>query len=242
MDLLQDNQLVTVEALSRELRVSEATIRRDLASLKQEGFINRMWGGATPTTSVGFEPFVNERSTYCQEEKQAIAKAAVELIEEGEVIALDVGSTCMELAKLLGRFKRITVFTNSMLTAQILAGFSFNVHLVGGRMRPGEFSMVGPIARQTTSRFNYDKFFMGVSGLHLERGPTDFNLDDVEVKQSFLQQAKRRIALLDHCKFGQVSLSSICSIRDLTDIVTDAEADKNHVESLEKQGVQVTIG
>jgi DeoR family transcriptional regulator, fructose operon transcriptional repressor len=242
LDLLQDDQLVTVEALSTQLCVSEATIRRDLVSLEREGVINRTWGGATPLTSVGFEPFVHERSTYFQEEKQAIARAAVDLIEEGEVIALDVGSTCMELAKLLDRFKRITVFTNSMLTAQILAGFNFSVHLVGGRLRPGEFSMVGPIARETTGRFNYDKFFMGVSGLHLEQGPTDFNLDDVEVKQSFLKQAKRRIALLDHSKFGQVSLASICSVSELTDVITDKDVDSSHVTNLERQGIQVTLG
>lgn len=242
LELIQDDDLVTVDALSARLAVSEATIRRDLVSLEREGLVNRTWGGATVATSVGFEPFVHERSTYFLEEKQAIARAAVELIDEGDVIALDVGSTCMELAKLLDRFKRITVFTNSMLTAQILGGFSFTVHLIGGRLRPGEFSMVGPIARETTSRFNYDKFFMGVAGLHLTNGPTDFNLDDVEVKQSFLKQAKRRIALLDHSKIGQISLASICGSRDLTDVVTDSAVSASDIASLEGQGVRVTLG
>jgi len=242
LELIQDDHLVTVDALSDRLGVSEATIRRDLVSLEREGLVNRTWGGAIPAAGVGFEPFVHERSTYFQEEKQAIARAAVALIEEGDVIALDVGSTCMELAKLLDRFKRITVFTNSMLTAQILGGFSFTVHLIGGRLRPGEFSMVGPIARETTSRFNYDKFFMGVAGLHLKNGPTDFNLDDVEVKQSFLKQAKRRIVLLDHSKIEQVSLASICSIRDLTDVITDSAVSESDITSLEEQGVRVTLG
>ncbi len=242
LELIQDDQLVTVDVLSARLRVSEATIRRDLASLEREGLVNRTWGGATPAAGVGFEPFVLERSTYFQEEKQAIARAAVKLIEEGDVIALDVGSTCMELAKLLDRFKRITVFTNSLLTAQILGGFSFTVYLIGGRLRPGEFSMVGPTARETAGRFNYDKFFMGIAGLHLENGPTDFNLDDVEIKQSFLKQAKRRIALLDHSKIGQVSLASICNIRDLTDVVTDGAVSESEIGIMEEQGVCVTRG
>lgn len=241
LELIQDDQLVTVDVLSARLRVSEATIRRDLASLEREGLVNRTWGGAT-AAGVGFEPFFLERSTYFQEEKQAIARAAVKMIEEGDVIALDVGSTCMELAKLLDRFKRVTVFTNSLLTAQILGGFSFTVYLIGGRLRPGEFSMVGPTARETAGRFNYDKFFMGVAGLHLENGPTDFNLDDVDIKQSFLKQSKRRIALLDHSKMGRVSLASICGVRDLTDVVTDGAATESEIGILEEQGVRVTRG
>ncbi|MCL6443015.1 MAG: DeoR/GlpR family DNA-binding transcription regulator [Alicyclobacillus sp.] len=242
LDLLQDGSPANVGDLAVRLGVSEATIRRDLASLESKGLINRTWGGAMPVPGVAFESFVHERSSRYLPEKRAIAKAAVELIEEGDVIALDVGSTCLEVAKLLGAFRRITVFTNSLLAAQTLAEFNFTVHLVGGRLRTGEFSMVGPIARETALRFHYDKFFIGVAGFHLEHGPTDFNLDDVEVKQSFLGRAKRRIALVDHSKFGQVSLAAICGVSDLTDVVTDDSVSSSHVTSLEQQGIKVTIG
>lgn len=242
LDILADNQLATVDELSAQLSVSEATVRRDLMSLESKGLINRTWGGATPVSSVAFEPFVHERSKINQSEKQAIARTAVEMIQEGEVIALDVGSTCMELAKLLKGFRRITVFTNSLLTAQILGSASFTVHVVGGRMRLGEFSLVGPVARENIRRFNYDKFFMGVSGFDLNHGPTDYNVDDVEIKQCFLEQANQRIALVDHSKFGRTSLAAICGVRSLTDVISDSHIEKEHRDGLEAQGIRVTIG
>jgi DeoR/GlpR family transcriptional regulator of sugar metabolism len=242
LGILEVNELATVEQLSSQLSVSEATVRRDLLALESERLINRTWGGATPVASVAFEPFVNERSKQNQAEKAAIAQAAVEMVEEGEVIALDVGTTCMELAKLLLRFQRITVFTNSLLTAQILGASNLTVHLIGGRLRPGEYSMVGAVARETILRFHYDKFFMGASGFDLKNGPTDFNLDDVEVKQCFLKQAKQRITLVDNTKFAKTSLASICAISELTDVITDSLISSTHAQALEQQGVKVTIG
>src|ERR1700730_4496318 len=105
LDILEANQLATVEELTKQLSVSEATVRRDLMSLEAEGLINRTWGGATPASSVAFESFVNERSKQNLSQKQAIAQAAAEMVQEGEAIALDVGTTCMELAKQLRKFQ-----------------------------------------------------------------------------------------------------------------------------------------
>ncbi len=241
LGILAENQLATVDELSMRLGVSEATVRRDLMSLENRGLIDRMWGGATPKSSVAFEPFVHERSRNHQAEKQAIARAAVEMVNEGEVIALDVGSTCTEVAKLLIRFRRITVFTNSLLTAQILGNASFSVHMLGGRIRTGEFSLVGPVARENVRRFHYDKFFMGVSGFDLKHGPTDYNLDDVEIKQCFLERAKQRIALVDHSKFGHVSLAAICGVDALTDVISDGDMASEHREELERQGIHITV-
>lgn len=241
LGILAENQLATVEELSMKLGVSEATVRRDLTSLENQGLITRTWGGATPASSVAFELFVHERSKVHLPEKQAIARAAVEMIEEGEVIAIDVGSTCMELAKLLNKFKRITIFTNSLLNAQILGGADFTVHLVGGRMRKGEFSLVGPIARETIRQFHFDKFFMGMSGFDVRHGPTDFNLDDVEIKQCFLEQSRQRIALVDHSKFGRTSLSTICRTEVLTDVISDSGITPEYRSELEKKGLRVKI-
>lgn len=242
IEILESNQLATVDELSTQLSVSEATIRRDLMSLESKGLISRTWGGATPVSSVAFESFVYERTKENLVLKQEIANAAVEMIEEGEVIALDVGTTCMEVAKLLRRFQRITVFTNSMLSAQILGNCTFNVHLIGGRMRPGEYSMVGSVARETALQFHYDKYFMGASGFDLNHGPTDFNLDDVEIKQCFLKKARQRIALLDHTKFGRVSLASICGVEGLTHIISDSEMAPEHRLALQDKGPQLVVG
>ncbi len=241
LDLLQMNELLTVEELAQLLQVSGPTIRRDLMVLESDGLINRTWGGATPATSVGYGQIANERSKLNIEEKRAIAATAVNMIEEGEVIALDVGTTCIELAKLLKRFRHITVFTNGLLTAQILGNSHLTVHLIGGRLRSEEFSLVGAVARDTILRFNYDKFFMGAAGFNVENGPTDFNLDDVEVKQCFMKKSKRIITLVDHTKFGKTSLASICETEQLTNLITDSTTSGDTVDRLTHQGVHVTI-
>lgn len=239
LEILETNQLASVDELSKQLAVSEATVRRDLMALESEGLINRTWGGAIPAQSVGLELIVGERSQHNLVEKQTIAQAAVDLIEEGDVIALDVGTTCMELAKLLKKFQRITVFTNSLITAQILGTCPFNVHLIGGRMRQGEYSMVGSIARETILRFHFDKFFMGASGFDTESGPTDFNLDDVEIKQCFIKKARQRIALIDFSKFRKKSLATICDVEDLTDVITDSSTPMEEIEVLKTKGLRV---
>jgi DeoR family transcriptional regulator, fructose operon transcriptional repressor len=241
IDILEANQLATVDELSKQLSVSEATVRRDLMALEAEGLINRTWGGAIPTLSVGLEQYVGERCKQNLVEKQAIAQAAVDLIEEGDVIALDVGTTCMEVAKLLKRFQRITVFTNSLLTAKTLSECLFTVHLIGGRMRQGEYSMVGNIARETILRFNYDKYFMGASGFDMENGPTDFNLDDVEIKQCFLKKARQRFALIDYSKFGKTSLATICEVEYLTDVITDVAIPADQVIHLKTKVPRVIV-
>lgn len=242
LGIVEENQLATVEDLCSALSVSEATVRRDLATLEANGLVNRTRGGALPASSVGYAPFVSDRAQYNLREKQEIAHAAVEMIDEGDVIAIDVGTTCLELAKLLGRFQRITVFTNSLLTAQALGNFSFTLHLIGGRLQRDEMSMVGNIARDTIMRFNFDKFFLAASGFDPETGPTDFNLDDVEVKQCYIERARQTIALVDHTKFDQVSLASICATEDLSHVVTDSGTPMDCVESIRSKGTAVVLG
>ncbi len=241
LGIVEANRLATVDKLSSRLGVSEATVRRDLMALEEQRLISRIWGGATPVSSVALEAFMKDRSRQNTLEKRAIAQAAVAMVHEGEVIALDVGTTCMEVARLLRRFRRITVFTNSLCAAQILATSHLTVHPVGGRLREGELSMVGAVARENVLRFHYDKFFMGVSGFDVETGPTDFNLDDVEVKQCFLEKSKRRIALVDHTKFRKTSLASICGIESITDLITDEGIHGEQQRVLQTQGINVIV-
>ncbi len=242
LEIIAANELATVDELCAELSVSEATVRRDLAALEAEGLVNRTWGGAVPVSSVAYGLYVHERSQENLREKQMIVRAAADLIHEGEVIALDGGTTCMELAKQLRRFQRITVFTNSLLAAHILGNCSVTVHVIGGRLRSGEFSMVGNVARDTILRLHFDTFFMGASGFDLENGPTDFNLDDVEIKQCFLRQSRERVALVDHSKFGRTSLASICNVEDLTYLVSDPGISQDHIAALQSKGLTVLVG
>jgi DeoR family transcriptional regulator, fructose operon transcriptional repressor len=231
-----------VDALVDVLKVSPATVRRDLNDLAERGQIIRTRGGASlPTHGVGHEIAYHARARENVKAKQVIAQAAKALIQEGEVIGIDVGSTTVELAKVMRDLRNITVFTASMLVAELLAKSEINVVLVGGTLRKREMSVAGPIAAQVINQFYYDKFFLGTAGITIEDGFTDFSIDDVEVKKAFLGHAKQIIALADSSKLGKVSFAKICPANCVDRLVTDSQADRDDLERLGQTGPEITI-
>lgn len=242
LNILSERSFVTAEELARLTQVSLSTIRRDLQALAEEGLILRMRGGASlGTPGVGHEIPYLTRARVQLVEKRAIARAALDFVWEGNVIALDVGSTTFELARLLRPYRNLTVFTASVPIAQLLANTEISVFLLGGQLRKKELSIVGPLALQMASQFYYDRFFMGVAGLDLKAGCTDFSLDDVEVKKVFLERSREIIVLADHTKLGHISFTTICPIQRVHRIITDARADPQKVAQLQEMGVEVIV-
>lgn len=231
-----------VDALVEVLKVSPATVRRDLNDLAERGQIIRTRGGASlPSHGVGHEIAYHARARENVKAKQSIAETAKTLIKEGEVIGIDVGSTTVELAKAIRDLRNITVFTASLLVAELLAKSEINVILVGGTIRKREMSVAGPIAAQVITQFYYDKFFLGTAGITIEDGFTDFSIDDVEVKKAFLAHSKQTIALADSTKLGKVSFVKICPINCVDHLITDSSADSAYLEQLRQAGPDVTI-
>ena len=147
LDYLTDHSFADVSSLVEALQVSPATVRRDLQELADRGAVVRTRGGAAlATKGVGHEPTIYTRSQVNVSEKRAIARVARDFVHEGEVIGLDVGTSTLELAKLLRDHKNITVFTTSLLIADVLAKSEVNVVLVGGTLRKREMCVTGAIA------------------------------------------------------------------------------------------------
>lgn len=211
---------LSIEELAAFSQVSEVTIRRDLIELEQQGLIIRHKGSAS-LAGVGMEPIFKQRQKENIDLKQKIAKYAAEQINEGEVIALDVGTTTVELAKELVNRKNITIFTSSMQSASILSRSRNHVHLIGGRLRQSEMSMVGSIAIETIMKFNFDRFYLGLAGFSNEAGPTDYSLEETEIKRSFIARSKQVIALVDKTKFGVSSLVKVCDYDQINEIITN---------------------
>ncbi|GBF74876.1 hypothetical protein PA598K_03245 [Paenibacillus sp. 598K] len=218
---LQEKSPLTVEELAVLLQVSEPTVRRDLAAMEQDGVILRQRGGAS-LPGLGFEPLFNQRSRHNQDDKKRIAQYAASQIAEGEVIALDAGTTNAELAKELLKMSNLTVFTYSLQIAFILSRSQHNVYIIGGRFRKSEQSMVGTLAKETIRQFNFDRFFMGLAGFNAEQGPTDFNLEEVEIKRHMIERSKKVIALADGSKYGGASLVKVCDYNEIDELVTTA--------------------
>lgn len=242
LDYLAQHEFADVESLATTLGASPATVRRDLQYLADQALITRTRGGASlVANSVGHEPSYIARVNENPEAKRSIAHYAGTLVREGEVIALDVGSTTLELAKVIRGCRNLTVFTASLPIVQFLVQSDLSVILVGGILRKKELSVAGSIAVQIVSQFHFDKFFLGTAGVEANNGFTDFGMEDVEVKKAFLNCSKQIIALADHTKLGVVSFATTCSLHKVQKLITDDAADPDHVALLRQSGLEVIL-
>lgn len=242
VEALSRDSHLEVGALARLLSTSSATVRRDLQVLAARGVVTRTHGGASLAGDEGmFEPAYVSRLNQNLLAKLAISRAASELVRDGDFIALDVGTTTLELAKALGRLRNITVFTASLPIALALAQTDVTVVLVGGALRKRELSIVGPIAAQLITQFHFDKYFMGTAGVSAIAGFTDFGLEDIEVKKAFIACSSQIIALADHTKLGRRSLAHICPLGAVNRLITDSSAEPAQIEPLRLAGLQVQI-
>jgi DeoR/GlpR family transcriptional regulator of sugar metabolism len=230
INLLRQSSPLSAEQLARKLEVSESTVRRDILEMERDGVVIRRRGEVS-LPGLGIEPLFVQREQKNLELKRQIARYAADQIHDGEVIVLDVGTTLTEMAKVLLTRSNLTVFTSSFQVASILAGSSVQVYLVGGLLRKSEMSMVGSIAKETIGKFNFDRFYVGIAGIDEFSGPTDYSLDDVDVKRAFIGRSKEVIALADKTKFGQSALVKVCDWEDLDGVITNAGAAEGLSES-----------
>jgi DeoR/GlpR family transcriptional regulator of sugar metabolism len=240
LELVETQGRVTVPELCQMFNVSEMTIRRDLRELDRDGFLRRVHGGAVSGRGRGFEPPLLARLAARKEQKQRIGRKAAELIFEGDTIALDVGTTTLEVARALETRHNLTVVTASLPIANELAGRAdIRLILTGGIVRPGELSMVGHIAEQTFRDFFFDKVFLGVGAISFEAGLTEYNLEDAQVKKAMIKASRQVIVVCDSSKFGRTAFSFVSPLSAVDIIITDDELDKGFQSQLEKAGIKV---
>lgn len=240
--LVERHGLVRTLELSESLRVTLSTVRRDLELLESEGVLRRVHGGAVSIRGRSYESPFPTRSASNIDGKRAIARAAAALVTEGASIALDVGSTVLELAFELKKHRRLTVVTNNLRAAVELAEEpSHRVLLTGGLLRPGELSVVGHLAERVFTEFFVDQLFLGAAGIAAREGITDFNIEEALVKKSMLVQAKERILLVDQSKFERVVLTQVCSLAQIGRLVTDGAPPPELRRALDEAGVEVIV-
>lgn len=242
LDLIEKHGRVLVTDLSRELKISQITIRKDLDHLQSKGLIQRSHGGALRIRSSALiDPTLQEKQKYNFQEKERIATAAVKMVEEGHCIILDSGTTTTAIAHGLKHFKQLTVITNAVNIAAELAGTDFEVILVGGTLRKNSFSLVGPLAEDNLEEMHADLLFLGVDGFDLEVGITTPNLLESRVNRAMVKAARRVVAVCDSSKFNRRSLSRIVPPGDIHQVITDRNLPHEAVELLRAQGIAVTL-
>jgi DeoR family fructose operon transcriptional repressor len=208
--------------LSIALGTSLASIRRDLADLERSGLLKRTHGGAISNDLVALEPSLAEKEDRYQAEKAAIGVTAASLVQPGDTIFLDAGSTTRQIAHELRGHRNLTVVTNALSVASELASSHLEIILTGGHLRRGVLSQVGPIAEQAIAALHVDKLFLAANGVDLAKGITTPNIIEARTKRAMVDNAREVILVADHSKFGRVTLGRVCGLERLDAIVTDA--------------------
>jgi len=240
LDQLKRQGKVTVEELTLVLRVSPPTIRTDLSRLEGQGRLRRTHGGAIALDSTLYEPPYAERAVLRQPEKRAIARAAAALVHDGETILLDAGTTCYEIALLLKEFRRLTIVTNSLASAQLLAeNDALETILVGGSVQASRRAILGPLASRFLEPIQCDRAFVSMNGIHPQAGFTVIDFDAAQVKRMMLEKSAHAVAVADSSKIGQVAFASVAPLAAAALLITDGEiSDEDRIE-LEGAGLVV---
>ena len=246
MKLLLKEQTITTEELRTHFGVSMETIRRDINSMEQTGFIKKVYGGirlASDSSNMTSLGNWSDRVEKCHNEKVRIATRALDLIPDNSVVALDIGTTTYELSRLLVAKHDLSIITNSLMTASELArSTTHKIYCIGGVVVPNEIVTSGMFAHQFLSNFASIDFFIGsADGITPERSITECNEEVVEIKRQLISRAGCHIALVDHSKFGKVGLFESCPIEDIDVLITDEQAPQVAVDKLRELGVDVII-
>jgi len=239
---IERNGRISVAQICEHFGVSEATARRDLEALAEEGNIQRVHGGAILIRQAPPEPplFQREREQFL--EKQRIGQAAAALVQDGETIFLASGTTTLAVAYHLRSRHNLTVITNSLPVMNVLANEpGITLIGIGGMLRQSELSFIGHIAEQAIAELRADKVFISIYALSLEQGLTSDYLPEILTDRAILKIGREVILVADHTKFGRVSSALVAPLASVHRIVTDSAAPPDMVETLRQMGIDVIL-
>lgn len=226
---------ISIKDAAVECRVSEATIRRDLDELTVSGLIERVHGGAMRLSSTTFERYHSEKMKTMLNEKRKIASYAASLVENGDSIFLDSGTTTFFLAHELVNHSDLTVITNNLDIAYSAQFNSTSTLIVTGGMRRDNYSvLIGDVAENTIKSFKVDKVFMGCDAISPKDGIYNSNFLEIGVKKQIVLCGKKVILVTDSSKFHRQALAKVCNLSDVDMIITDDDLEENTVEEIKK--------
>lgn len=209
---------VSVADLSSELEVSEVTIRSDLSSLEERGLLSRTHGGALPS----IHPHIFQRQNMNIEEKHRIAKAAAGLVEDGDAIMIEAGTTTSLLPRYLAGKRDILIITNSIPAFESAkSNPALKITLVGGEFRDSTDSFVGRITLDTIRRFNVRCAFVGTDGFSLKSGITTHLIEGGDVISVMRERAENLVLLADSSKYGKTGVVTILPLSQINTLITD---------------------
>lgn len=244
MEKLEKNKVVMVGELSKEMEVSEETIRKDLEKLEKREQICRVHGGAYLKEGYGNETSVNVREQLYQEEKTALGRQCVKFIEKNETIILDCSTTARYIAMaILEAGLKVTVITNSLSTAYELSKSpQIKVLMLGGELDRNTGSFNGSLVLETLERYHADKVFLSSAGISLEAGITDYRQEEADVRRKMIRQADRCFFVADRTKISRHAAFIVGSLENLQELIVEQPIDDPVFnKKLEEARVRVTV-
>lgn len=240
---LRQARFASVEELARHVRVSEATVRRDLEELGRQGLVSRTRGGAELAVRAAPEDMPEwRRRVQHVEEKRRIGQAAAKLVEDGDVIFIEGGTTTLEVARALDRSKNVTVITDSIEVAwEVKDRENLTVILTGGILSRETLRLFGPTTYQALKELRARKLFLGVSGFSLEHGLCKLDLSSVPSVLAMMAACDEVIVVADSSKIGKTLLMSVAPVEAATTLVTDAGLDPAAGRALHERGIKVVL-
>ncbi|MDR1374032.1 MAG: DeoR/GlpR family DNA-binding transcription regulator [Treponema sp.] len=236
LNRLSGDGSVSVAALAQDLGLSEVTIRSGLKTMEDKGWINRIRGGAAPAVHRQILGRQRER----QEEKNAIARAAAELVRDGDVIMIEAGTTIALIARYLTGKRDIHIVTNSALVfANARTNPALEITMTGGEFRRPTESFVGPIAIQGIARLNVRLAFAGTDGFTLERGMTTHLAEGAEIVKAMKDHAETTVLVADSSKYGRAGFVSVLPLSAINLVITDRGLGDGAAAELEGAGIAV---
>jgi len=242
LEWMQEEGSARVRDLSEAFSVSEATVRQDLERLEAEGHVEREHGGAflksvpQQVRALALHHLVN------MDAKARIGRLAASLINDGETIILDSGSTTTEIAKLIGERQNLNIITNAVNIALMLGAMpSFNVHVTGGQFKAPTLSLTGEKAAEFFQGIYAEKLFLAAAAISLDAGLTYPSVADLYVKKAMIEAATHTYLVVDSSKIGKKAFSSLGGIKLINTIITDAGISKEDRITFEKVGIEVLV-
>ena len=236
LEWLDSNPNIAVSDVQKKFGVSDVTVRHDLVALESAGKVRRVRGGAVSLARTMLMSYPEERINFNVAAKDRIAHAAAEMVEDGDVIIADIGTTAYQFVRHLESKKDITIITGDLSIAHFA---SFNlpgaeVMLLGGKVRKEHLYLAGAMTLDAMSKLYADKAFLSCDGFHQDRGFTVEHDFSVTIKQAYIANSRQSIMMLDSSKLGRTSFYRFSTMEDFDCVITDADPDGYLAQSVER--------
>ncbi|MGI9525879.1 MAG: DeoR/GlpR family DNA-binding transcription regulator [Weeksellaceae bacterium] len=242
IEILEENEFISVKELADKLDVSLVTVRKDLTLLEKKGYVFRTHGGVSKRNLYAYEKPILEKQTLQVDEKIKIAKKATSLISENDFLVLASGTTVYYLAQELLSFNQLTVCTPS-LSVSILLGENplMNIIQIGGELRKSSRSVIGSIAENAIKQYSAHLLFLGVDGIDLNFGISTSNAAEAQLNKTMLSQADKVVVLADATKINKKGFGKIADIEEIDILITNKPIDHAFLHAIQERGVEVLL-